>query len=199
MKPNELLENCKGNTATCGIYMILCVPNGKAYIGQSIDIQSRWLNHEVDLYKKAHHNKELQKLYEKYGKYAFHYSILENCVKDKLDEQEQHHIKLLDRDLCLNMEVISVTVNKTEIQSRRESLVELLESFDIDYVDKNTYFEVRQKGGAWLMYYLDSGRWRQKDKEKLYFSKSAVQFIRKYVLDGNSKKNKFMGKRKTRT
>lgn len=51
--------------------------NGKIYIGSSINVSSRWNEHRRTLNNNTHHNKYLQRSWEKYGKDSFNFSIIE--------------------------------------------------------------------------------------------------------------------------
>ena len=59
-----------------GIYRIYCKSEDKSYIGKSINIEERWKIHQNELKKGKHHNKKLQKVFNKYGKDDFEFSIL---------------------------------------------------------------------------------------------------------------------------
>ncbi len=61
---------------TRGIYRIYCKSEDKSYIGKSINIEERWKIHQNELKKGKHHNKKLQKVFNKYGKDDFEFSIL---------------------------------------------------------------------------------------------------------------------------
>ena len=61
---------------TRGIYRIYCKSEDKSYIGKSINIEERWKNHLNELKKGKHINKKLQKVFNKYGKDDFEFSIL---------------------------------------------------------------------------------------------------------------------------
>ena len=61
---------------TSGIYRIYCKSEDKSYIGKSINIEERWKIHQNELKKGKHHNKKLQKVFNKYGKDDFEFSIL---------------------------------------------------------------------------------------------------------------------------
>ena len=65
-----------GNSMTSGIYRIYCKSEDKSYIGKSINIEERWKNHLNGLKKGKHHNKNLQKVFNKYGINDFEFSIL---------------------------------------------------------------------------------------------------------------------------
>jgi group I intron endonuclease len=76
-----------------GIYGIKNTIDGKWYIGQSIQIQSRQKHHCSSLEKKKHRNRYLQYAYNKYGKDSFEFHILEICSKKLLDSKEISWIK----------------------------------------------------------------------------------------------------------
>lgn len=67
---------------TQGIYCIENTCNGKRYIGKSVDIEKRISQHKYSLKKNKHHNQYLQNSYDKYGKGAFKYYVLE-VVEDR--------------------------------------------------------------------------------------------------------------------
>ena len=59
-----------------GIYRIYCKREDKSYRGKSMNIEERWKSHLNELKKGKHHNKKLQKVFNKYGKDDFEFSIL---------------------------------------------------------------------------------------------------------------------------
>lgn len=71
-----------------GIYQIRNTVNGKVYVGQAEDIPARWREHRYDLRMGLHSNSHLQAAYNKYGKAAFEWSVLELCPIEGLDERE---------------------------------------------------------------------------------------------------------------
>ena len=60
-----------------GIYKIENLRNGKAYIGSSIDIQSRWRAHKSLLRRNIHPNQHLQRAFNLEGEDSFCFEILE--------------------------------------------------------------------------------------------------------------------------
>lgn len=77
-----------------GIYKIENKVNGKVYIGQSIDIDTRWKQHINELDSKGHINKHLQYAWNKYGSDSFEFSIVEILPNlDLIDEREQYWIE----------------------------------------------------------------------------------------------------------
>ena len=75
-----------------GIYKIENKVNGKVYIGQSIDIDTRWYNHRNELNGNRHCNEHLQNAWNKYGEHSFEFIIIEECTLDNIDEREIYWI-----------------------------------------------------------------------------------------------------------
>lgn len=80
----------------CGIYRILNRLNGKCYVGQSLDIEARWLDHTDQLKRNWHHSIKLQRAWNKYGKEAFIFEVLQECSEDQLDYLEAFWMTRLD-------------------------------------------------------------------------------------------------------
>lgn len=60
-----------------GIYKITCKINGKIYIGCSKNIANRWTQHILLLNQGKHHNKDLQRDFNKYSIINFTFEIIE--------------------------------------------------------------------------------------------------------------------------
>ena len=78
---------------TCGVYAIINTVTGKAYIGQSINIASRWKGHVHDLEAGSHVNKALQADWEKYGSKTFSIIVIVRCDPEYLLSAEGCCIK----------------------------------------------------------------------------------------------------------
>lgn len=78
----------------CGIYKITNQINDKAYIGQAIDIASRWSKEKSRAFQPNSHeyNKTLSKAFRKYGIENFTFEILEECDISMLDEREIYYV-----------------------------------------------------------------------------------------------------------
>lgn len=80
-------------TGTCGIYAIT-TPNGSMYIGSSICIERRWVEHRGLMRRGTHFCRALHNAYKKHGdRLAF--SILCECAREDLPRKEQEYIDLL--------------------------------------------------------------------------------------------------------
>lgn len=78
-----------------GIYRLYNLINGKSYVGQSVNIRSRWQGHLCDL-REGRHNRLLQADCDLHGINAFEFEILELLnSKDPniLSERELHWVR----------------------------------------------------------------------------------------------------------
>ena len=73
-----------------GIYKITNKKNGKAYVGQSNNIERRFTQH---CYKGEKSRIPLDMAIQKYGKDNFAFEIIEECPLEKLNERESYWIK----------------------------------------------------------------------------------------------------------
>jgi group I intron endonuclease len=73
-----------------GIYMLKNKINNKCYIGQSIDIHRRWIDHKTP--SKRNRGTVLGRALTKHGWNNFELIILEECTKDNLDKCEVYYI-----------------------------------------------------------------------------------------------------------
>lgn len=64
-----------------GIYKFVNNANGKFYIGSTVVGKDRWYGHKSALRANRHHNKHLQRAWNKYGEKSFKFQVIE-----KLDE-----------------------------------------------------------------------------------------------------------------
>lgn len=76
-----------------GVYGILNSLNGKWYVGQSVNLQTRKWAHLTKLRQGRHRNSHLQDAFAKYGESAFRFQILEVLPSpSNLDDRERHWI-----------------------------------------------------------------------------------------------------------
>lgn len=88
---------------SCGIYKFTNKKNGKIYIGQSVNIEERYLRH----FRKDNTRNipYFHRALLKYGKEGFDFEIIEECPKEKLNEREIYWItyyKSNNRELGYN-------------------------------------------------------------------------------------------------
>ena len=80
-----------------GVYLISNNVNGKCYVGSTIHLDQRRREHFSKLANNKHINAHLQNAYNKYGREAFDFEVLETIdiddnIKDKLLKREQFWI-----------------------------------------------------------------------------------------------------------
>lgn len=85
-----------------GIYKITNTINQKVYIGQSKQIEKRWMNHRVAAFNQYDEGYEypLYRAIRKYGLENFQFSVLEECSIDNLNDREKYWINYYDS--CFN-------------------------------------------------------------------------------------------------
>lgn len=80
-----------------GVYRIVCAATGRIYVGSARSIRGRWRRHVALLAAGAHHNRHLQRAWDKYGEAAFRFEVVELVPAGLLLDVEQRHI-----DECRN-------------------------------------------------------------------------------------------------
>ena len=92
---SELCNRVLGTNTKCGIYKITNLVSNQAYIGQSVDIASRFKQHiKCGLGIDAPASNKLYKSMIEDGVWNFSFELLEECSKDKLNERESFWIDL---------------------------------------------------------------------------------------------------------
>lgn len=106
----------KKELSISGIYMITC--NNKSYIGSSVNIYLRMLEHRSYLRGNRHGNRYLQNCYNKYGENSLEIKILEICERNipLLREKELFYIKNNICELNLTMPVTYEMKDSTKLQ-----------------------------------------------------------------------------------
>lgn len=76
-----------------GVYVIRCLTNSKVYVGSAASSLSRRIVvHRSMLRSRIHYNSHLQRAWNKYGKDAFEFLVVERCAPDVCLVREQHWI-----------------------------------------------------------------------------------------------------------
>lgn len=90
-----------------GIYQIVNTINGDRYIGSSVNIWVRWKYHTSTLRNNIHHNKYMQRAWNKYGENAFILKPLLICNKNKLSKYEQSCLDIMKPEYNISNDVIA--------------------------------------------------------------------------------------------
>ena len=91
-----------------GIYLLKI--KDSYYIGQSVDIFSRWNTHLTQLFAETHHNKHLVELFNSNSYRDIEFSILKLCKKSELNKLEKEYIISYRNE---GKNVINILLNKS--------------------------------------------------------------------------------------
>jgi group I intron endonuclease len=90
-----LCNNVLGTNTICGIYKITNQNNDMCYIGQSVDISTRWKNHaKCGLGIDTPAGNKLYKAMQEEGIWNFSWELLEKCPREELNKKENYYIEL---------------------------------------------------------------------------------------------------------
>ena len=98
---NQVCANVLGAATAeiSGIYKITNQKNDLVYIGQAVDMSTRWKNHaKAGLGIDTPANNKLYKAMMQDGLENFSFEILEKCSRDQLNEKEKFYIELYQSD-----------------------------------------------------------------------------------------------------
>ena len=98
---NQVCANVLGvaSANTCGIYKITNQKNNLVYIGQAVDMSTRWKNHaKAGLGIDTPANNKLYKAMKEDGLENFSFELLEECSREELNEKEKFYIGLYQSD-----------------------------------------------------------------------------------------------------
>ena len=98
---NQVCANVLGAATAdiCGIYKITNQLNDLVYIGQAVDMSTRWKNHaKAGLGIDTPQGNKLYKAIKEDGLENFSFELLEKCKREELDEKEKYYISLYQSD-----------------------------------------------------------------------------------------------------
>lgn len=167
--------------------------NNKVYIGQSINIERRWVAHrsfgfnENNKDKKAYHS-YLYRSFRKYGLDNFEFLILEECSKEELDYKEAYYInyyKSYKSNFGYNLTTI---INKSNYNSKNwndenfKELKKMLRNFDLPIKYIADFFNVSIS----TINYINKGE-VMIDLNETYPIRDSEEY-KKYLKEKNNKK-----------
>ena len=91
------MSKVKNELRIAGVYKITNLINNKVYIGESLNIEERWIEHKLALEEGTHHSYKLQADYNTYGIDKFEFEIIEEVDKE-LNNSVQELICLVYED-----------------------------------------------------------------------------------------------------
>lgn len=83
------------NLNVSGVYKVLCLVNGKFYIGSSKNISKRWYTHRAPSAWRKYPNRALYQDMQKYGVENFRLQLLAPVMPEHLKQVEQECIEML--------------------------------------------------------------------------------------------------------
>ena len=90
-----LCNNVLGTSIVCGIYKITNQLTGEFYIGQAVDIATRWKQHaKCGLGIDTPASNKLYKAIQEYGIWNFSWELIEKCSSNELNQKERYYIDL---------------------------------------------------------------------------------------------------------
>ena len=93
----NLCNNVIGKDTKTGIYKITNQKTKECYIGQAVDLASRWKDHaKCGLGIDTPVGNKLYKAIQEFGIWNFSWEVLEICPRDQLNEKEKYYIDLYD-------------------------------------------------------------------------------------------------------
>ncbi len=93
----ELKEEYKQMKIPMGVFQIKNISNNKVLIDNSIDMESKWNRHKMELKFGNHRNKTLQKDWNDYGENNFVFTVLSELKKnDKENISYNKELKALE-------------------------------------------------------------------------------------------------------
>ena len=93
----NLCNNVIGTTVKSGIYKITNIKTKECYIGQAVDLASRWKDHaKCGLNIDTPAGNKLYKAMQEYGIWNFSWEVLEEVPSAQLNEKEKYYIELYD-------------------------------------------------------------------------------------------------------
>lgn len=114
---------------TCGIYK-LTFPNGKFYIGKSINIEKRWEQHANDM-RSGKHTKKLQN----------EFNIWDTYIQEVIFECHPDHIDIMEESLIARQQP---ELNGTYPKDRLDCIADAELDIFLSYLNKGTMIHIEQ-------------------------------------------------------
>lgn len=168
-----------------GIYKITNLINGKSYIGQSINIEKRFISHKQRAFNKKDrdYNKHLYCSIRKYGLNNFSFEILEECSIDELNDRERYYI--IKYNSFLNGYNLTLGGDSSRAKSSKQQIAGIVKDL------KTTILSHKDIANKWnvsieMVQGINTGRYWHLDNEKYPLQNRNAQWARRknLTLDG---------------
>lgn len=121
--------NLESEDKICGVYAICRNDFRKSYIGSSVDVNKRILNHIECLQKNKHYNIELQEDFNKNNK-QFYYFLIAECEESDLLKIENDAINQINKGILYNKLYHDEKYDARKIYKNIESKISKKNNFD---------------------------------------------------------------------
>lgn len=149
-----------------GVYAIVNKVNGKRYVGQSVNVESRWISH-----RKGRSNAHLQAAFHKYGLDNFEFILVKKCKRSQLDREEQ---RLLDQRPEYNKSYIAGHIEFTEEVRHKMSVKRIARGPVTEETKKKT--SDTSKGRIFGFKWEDGYEMAQEVKDKISVARTGMKF-----------------------
>jgi len=105
-----------------GIYQIRNLVNGNRYVGSAKNLRRRQTVHLSALRHNRHVNPHLQNVFNKYGKEAFVFEIVEQCAPEECTTREQHFLDTLHPEYNIALSAIAPMLGRQASRAPRLDL-----------------------------------------------------------------------------
>lgn len=107
----------------CFIYAITHTESGRRYIGSTVNVSERWIRHRSHLKHNKHHCNYFQNAWNKYGKDAFTFSIVDTLPTNGRKERALLELKHIAETDCYNSRIAATDLQNFEnSQATREKI-----------------------------------------------------------------------------
>ena len=166
-----------------GIYCIKNLKNGKKYIGQSVDLNTRKIRHFSNLRGGYHHNTHLQNAWNKYGEGSFQFKVLIYCESFELTRYEQFFVDLNTAEILYNiwLDCVSSSLGVVRSKKARENMSKAKSGQNHHFYGKSLSEEHKKKLSE-----LNSG------KNNHFYGKVHPEETRQKISEAKSGENHYM-------
>lgn len=169
-----------------GIYFITNTINNRCYIGSSHNLSKRKYEHFRTLSKGTHSNNHLQHAYDKYGKDAFTFEVIEEIPSQHLVKVENEYLKLVKRlptwyyNTSLYAQV-AMKGRKHSTASKQKMSLAKMGRMGV-FKGKNHTEEAKAKMGKANIRYFEQHTFKHRDTGEVFVG-TRCEFFHKYSLD----------------